>query len=186
ERDWNHPSIVVQSVVNEGWGVDLAHKEETRRWLRAAFDRAKELTAPLGRLVVDNSACCDNFHLRTDITDNHRYNTIPDEYQPFDSWVADFASRPKWNFSPFGDADETGREPLVSPSSATGVCRGCRKICRGGSSAVLASAPSRARRACSNASRSSSSARSSATTTRWPRRPSGTSLSRSSTRSRRF
>ena len=112
-RDWNHPSIVVQSVVNEGWGVDLAHNEETRRWLRAAFDRAKALTAPLARLVVDNSACCDNFHLRTDITDNHRYNTIPDEYQPFDSWVAGFASRPKWNFSPFGDADETGREPLV-------------------------------------------------------------------------
>src|SRR2546423_1216911 len=112
-RDWNHPSIVIQSVVNEGWGVDLAHNEETRRWLRSAFDRAKLLTAPLARVVVDNSACCDNFHLKTDITDNHRYNTIPDEYQPFDSWVADFASRPKWNFSPFGDADETGREPLV-------------------------------------------------------------------------
>jgi hypothetical protein len=113
ERDWNHPSIVIQSVVNEGWGVDLPHSEETRRWLRSAFDRAKTLTAPLGRLVVDNSACCDNFHLKTDITDNHRYNTIPDEYRPFDEWVADFASRPKWNFSPFGDGDETGREPLV-------------------------------------------------------------------------
>jgi Glycosyl hydrolases family 2, sugar binding domain/Glycosyl hydrolases family 2/Glycosyl hydrolases family 2, TIM barrel domain len=112
-RDWNHPSIVIQSVVNEGWGVDLAHSVETRRWLRAAFDRAKQLTAPLGRLIVDNSACCDNFHLKTDITDNHRYNTIPDEYKPFDQWVADFASRPKWNFSPFGDAEETGREPLV-------------------------------------------------------------------------
>jgi hypothetical protein len=113
ERDWNHPSIVIQSVVNEGWGVDLPHDAGTRRWLRTAFDRAKQLTAPLGRLIVDNSACCDNFHLKTDITDNHRYNTIPDEYQPFDKWVADFASRPKWNFSPFGDAEETGREPLV-------------------------------------------------------------------------
>jgi hypothetical protein len=112
-RDWNHPSIVIQSVVNEGWGVDLPHKEETRRWLRAAFDRAKELTAPLARLIVDNSACCDNFHLKTDITDNHRYNTIPDEHEPFDKWAEDFASRPKWNFSPFGDAEETGREPLV-------------------------------------------------------------------------
>ena len=113
ERDWNHPSIVIQSVVNEGWGVDLPHSVETRRWLRTAFDRAKALTAPLGRVIVDNSACCDNFHLKTDIADNHRYNTIPDEYRPFDNWVADFASRPKWNFSPFGDADETGREPLV-------------------------------------------------------------------------
>ncbi|MDQ5838610.1 MAG: glycoside hydrolase family 2, partial [Acidobacteriota bacterium] len=112
-RDWNHPSIVIQSVVNEGWGVDLAHDAATRRWLRTAFDRAKLLTAPLGRVIVDNSACCDNFHLKTDINDNHRYNTIPDEYRPFDEWVADFAARPKWNFSPFGDAEETGREPLV-------------------------------------------------------------------------
>ena len=112
-RDWNHPAIVIQSVVNEGWGVDLAHDAATRRWLRTAFDRAKLLTAPLGRVIVDNSACCDNFHLKTDINDNHRYNTIPDEYRPFDEWVADFAARPKWNFSPFGDAEETGREPLV-------------------------------------------------------------------------
>jgi hypothetical protein len=112
-RDWNHPAIVIQAIINEGWGVDLAHNEETRRWLRAEFERAKEQTAPLGRLIVDNSACCDNFHLKTDITDNHRYNTIPDEYQPFDKWVADFAARPKWNFSPYGDAAETGREPLV-------------------------------------------------------------------------
>ena len=113
ERDWNHPSIVIQSIINEGWGVDLAHQSESRRWLRAAFDRAKTLTAPLGRLIVDNSACCDNFHLKTDIEDNHRYNSIPDDYRPFDQWIADFAARPKWNFSPHGDAEPTGREPLV-------------------------------------------------------------------------
>jgi Glycosyl hydrolases family 2, sugar binding domain/Glycosyl hydrolases family 2 len=112
-RDWNHPAIVIQSIINEGWGADVAHQAESRAWLRAEFDRAKTLTAPLGRLIVDNSACCDNFHLKTDIADNHRYNSIPDEYQPFDEWVADFAARPKWNFSPFGDAEPTGREPLV-------------------------------------------------------------------------
>ena len=113
ERDWNHPSIVIQSIINEGWGVDLPRQPESRRWLRAEFDRAKRLTAPLGRLIVDNSACCDNFHLKTDIADNHRYNSIPDEYQPFDKWIADFAARPAWNFSPHGDAEPTGREPLV-------------------------------------------------------------------------
>jgi hypothetical protein len=113
ERDWNHPSIVIQSVINEGWGADLANQAESRRWLRAAFDRAKKLTVPLGRLIVDNSACCNNFHLKTDIEDNHRYNSIPDDYRPFDKWVADFSTRPKWNFSPHGDAEPTGREPLV-------------------------------------------------------------------------
>jgi hypothetical protein len=112
-RDWNHPSIVIQSIINEGWGADLAHGADSRRWLRAEFDRAKKLTAPLGRIIVDNSACCDNFHLKTDIEDNHRYNSIPDYYRDFDQWVADFAARPKWNFSPHGDAAPSGREPLV-------------------------------------------------------------------------
>lgn len=113
ERDWNHPSIVIQSIINEGWGADLSKEATHRAWLRAAFDRAKRQTAPLGRLVVDNSPCCNNFHLKTDIEDNHRYNSIPDEHVAFDRWVADFASRPKWNFSPHGDAEPTGREPLV-------------------------------------------------------------------------
>ncbi|MDQ6652741.1 MAG: hypothetical protein M3Y84_08340 [Acidobacteriota bacterium] len=112
ERDWNHPSIVVQSIVNESWGADLK-QEDQRRWLRAAYERARKLTAPLGRLIVDNSACCDNFHIKTDIEDNHRYNSVPDDHEAFDNWVADFAARPKWNFSPFGDAEPTGKEPLV-------------------------------------------------------------------------
>jgi hypothetical protein len=113
QRDWNHPAIVIQSLINEGWGVNLAQQAESRRWLRAVFERAKTSTTPLGRLIVDNSACCNNFHLQTDIEDNHRYNSIPDEYRPFDQWVADFAGRPKWNFSPHGDAQPTGKEPLV-------------------------------------------------------------------------
>ncbi|MFL6227405.1 MAG: sugar-binding domain-containing protein [Pyrinomonadaceae bacterium] len=113
ERDWNHPAIVIQSIINEGWGADLPKGGESRRWLRAEFDRTKKLTAPLGRLIVDNSACCDNFHLKTDIEDNHRYNSIPDYYRDFDRWVADFAARPKWDFSPHGDAEPSGREPLV-------------------------------------------------------------------------
>jgi hypothetical protein len=112
-RDWNHPSIVIQSLINEGWGADLPHGADSRQWLRAEFDRAKAKTAVLGRLIVDNSACCDNFHLKTDIEDNHRYNSIPDYYRDFDHWVADFAARPKWDFSPEGDAEPTGREPLV-------------------------------------------------------------------------
>lgn len=112
ERDWNHPSIVVQSIINESWGANLREPEQ-RRWLLAAFERARQLLAPRGILLVDNSACCDNFHLRTDIDDFHRYNSIPDEHAAFDRWVADFASRPAWTFSTHGDAARTRREPLV-------------------------------------------------------------------------
>jgi beta-galactosidase/beta-glucuronidase len=111
-RDWNHPSIVIQSIINESWGADLK-KPEQRRWLREAFDRAKKLTAPRGLLVVDNSACCENFHLKTDINDFHQYFSQPDNHERWDKWVADFASRPKWTFSQHGDGQPTGREPLV-------------------------------------------------------------------------
>jgi beta-galactosidase/beta-glucuronidase len=111
-RDWNHPSIVIQSIINESWGADLKQPEQ-RRWLHEAFDRAKKLTIPRGLLVVDNSACCDNFHVKTDINDFHQYFSQPDNFDRWDKWVADFASRPKWTFSQHGDGQPTGREPLV-------------------------------------------------------------------------
>ncbi|MFL6213371.1 MAG: glycoside hydrolase family 2 protein [Blastocatellia bacterium] len=112
ERDWNHPSIVIQSVINESWGANLKVAEQ-RQWLRAAFERARKLTAPLGRLIDDNSACCGNFHLKSDLDDFHQYYSIPDHHEQWDKWTADFASRPKWSFSPHGDAERTGREPLI-------------------------------------------------------------------------
>ncbi len=111
-RDWNHPSIVIQSVINESWGADLKQQDQ-RRWLRAAFERAKQLTAPLGRVIDDNSACCENFHVKSDLADFHQYYSIPDNADKWDKWTADFASRPKWIFSPFGDAEPTGGEPLI-------------------------------------------------------------------------
>ena len=109
-RDWNHPSLVIISLINESWGVDL-QKEPQRAWLKSAFARAKE-KAP-GRLVVDNSACWGNFHLMTDINDYHTYWALPENRRRFDRAVDDFAARPPWLFSPFGDAAQTGSEPLV-------------------------------------------------------------------------
>lgn len=111
-RDWNHPSIVIQSIINETWGADLKEAEQ-RLWLRAAFERAKKLTAPLGRLIVDNSACCEGFHIKSDIDDFHQYFSMPDHHLDWDKWVADFATRPAWTFSQHGDAARTGQEPLV-------------------------------------------------------------------------
>jgi hypothetical protein len=111
-RDWNHPSIVIQSVINESWGADLKQQDQ-RRWLRAAFERAKRLTAPLGRVIDDNSACCENFHVKSNLADFHQYYSIPDNADKWDKWTANFATRPKWIFSPFGDAEPTGGEPLI-------------------------------------------------------------------------
>ena len=108
--DGHHPSIVAWTVVNESWGVDV-RDEEQRAWLRATHQRAKELSPET--LVVDNSACESNFHVRTDLDDFHVYRGIPERRAAWDAWVDDFATRPAWTFSPYGDAERTGEEPLV-------------------------------------------------------------------------
>ena len=111
-RDWNHPCIVVNTIMNESWGINLKQAEQ-RRWLRDAFDRVKHTMEPLGRLVVDNSACEGNFHLKTDIEDFHQYYSMPDQTPLWDKWLAQLASRPEWTFSPYGDAERTGSEPIM-------------------------------------------------------------------------
>jgi len=113
KRDWNHPSIVIQSIVNEAWGVRNLKEDQTRAWLKSAFNQLKPEAAKAGHLVVDNSACCENFHLKTDIADFHQYYSIPDRSRDWDKWVADYATRPAWLWSKYGDAEPTGREPLV-------------------------------------------------------------------------
>src|SRR5499427_3467265 len=113
ERDWNHPSVVIQSIINEAWGVRGLKEEQTRKWLKDAFVRLAPKAARAGRLTVDNSPCCGNFHLKSDIADYHNYNSIPDNRAVWDKWVADLASRPEWLWSKHGDAEPTGKEPIV-------------------------------------------------------------------------
>jgi Glycosyl hydrolases family 2, sugar binding domain/Glycosyl hydrolases family 2/Glycosyl hydrolases family 2, TIM barrel domain len=111
-RDWNHPCVVVQTIMNESWGINL--KEATQRqWLIRTFDRVKDTIAPLGRLVIDNSACEGNFHVKSDLEDFHNYYSQPDQADLWDTFVREMASRPEWTFSPFGDAQRTGAEPII-------------------------------------------------------------------------
>ncbi|MEN9935075.1 MAG: hypothetical protein RLZZ387_1654 [Chloroflexota bacterium] len=141
ERDWNNPSVVIWTVINESWGVDLVGNPEHRAWLKQAFDIVK--AAAPGRLVVDNSACFPNYHIKTDLDDYHIYTAMPDERDRWSRLIAQFAGRAKWTFAsgafdervkprsertiedydwPFGgnaDADpmpeieRTGQEPLI-------------------------------------------------------------------------
>ncbi len=110
ERDWNHPSIVIVSIINESWGANLKEPGD-RAWLKGTYTEAKSIVP--GWLVVDNSACCDNFHMASDIADFHHYNAIPDYAEDFDRFVADLATRPGWIFSPYGDVAPKGDEPLM-------------------------------------------------------------------------
>ena len=109
-RDWNHPAIVIVSVINESWGASLKEAPD-RQWLKQMYGEAKAIVP--GWLVDDNSACCDNFHLATDLADFHQYNAIPDYAGDFDRFVTDLATRPRWLFSPYGDSTPRGDEPLV-------------------------------------------------------------------------
>ena len=109
ERDANHPSIVIVSIINESWGANLKEAPD-RAWLKSAYEQAKTFVP---WLVVDNSACCDNFHLATDIADFHQYAAIPDYASNFDRLVDDQEQRPGWLFSPYGDATPKGDEPLM-------------------------------------------------------------------------
>lgn len=109
-RDWNHPSIVAVSLINESWGANLKQTHD-RDWLKQFYARAKPLLP--GWLVDDNSACCDNFHMASDIADFHTYDSIPDQAGDFDRFVADLAGRPNWLWSPNNDAQVNADAPLM-------------------------------------------------------------------------
>jgi len=96
-RDWNHPSIIAWTLINEDWGTDLVHNAEHRRWLAEFYAEAKALDPT--RLVVDNSACHPNVHVATDIEDYHHYRVLPDHAYEWDVWVDDFAARPAWTWA---------------------------------------------------------------------------------------
>jgi hypothetical protein len=113
ERDWNHPSIVIWTIVNEGWGVDLAVNPEHRAWLGETYDYLKQLDPH--RLVVGNSACFTNFHVVTDIEDFHNYYSIPDHYRQWRAWVESFAARPSWSFAHNYESITEWREFLNDP-----------------------------------------------------------------------
>ena len=132
QRDWNHPSVVIWTIINESWGLDQSIPEQ-RAWLRAAYEQIKPMAGD--RLIVDNSACFNNVHIKSDLDDYHFYAAMPDERKRWEEWVRQFAARPKWSYAselptlkagqerwPLGDkgygavlpeVERTGQEPLL-------------------------------------------------------------------------
>ncbi|HEU0292894.1 MAG TPA: glycoside hydrolase family 2 TIM barrel-domain containing protein, partial [Anaerolineales bacterium] len=97
ERDGNHPSIAIWTIINESWGIDLTDASQ-RLWLAETYEWMKSLDPT--RLVVGNSACWGNYHVATDIADFHNYYAMPDHYQQWREWVENYARRPWWLFAP--------------------------------------------------------------------------------------
>ncbi len=111
ERDGNHPSIVIWTIINEDWGTRVIEDASHRKWLAETYDWLKALDP--SRLVVDNSACHTNFHVKTDINDYHYYRSIPERRAEWDKLTDEFARGADWTFSQHGDAQKRGDEPLV-------------------------------------------------------------------------
>lgn len=111
ERDFNHPCIVIWTIINENWGTDLVHDAGHRAWLRQTYRWLR--TYDPTRLVVDNSPLKPSFHVETDLADYHHYAAFPDNRQSWDQFVAGLAGRAGWLFSPHGDAAQRGDEPLL-------------------------------------------------------------------------
>lgn len=130
-RDWNHPSVVIWTIINESWGVDLTNPEH-RAWLREAYEATKLIAGD--RLVVDNSACFTNVHVKSDLDDYHFYAAMPDERPRWREWVRQFADRPRWSYAsilpelvtgterwtteqgygdPLPEVERSGTEPLI-------------------------------------------------------------------------
>ncbi len=110
-RDFNHPSIMIWTLINEDWGTRLRESSADRKWLGEMVDWLRQ--ADPTRLVVDNSPCAPNYHVKTDINDYHYYRSLPERRDEWDALTDAFADRPDWAFTPHGDGEQTGREPLV-------------------------------------------------------------------------
>lgn len=110
-RDGNHPSIVIWTIINEDWGIRTHEDPAHRAWLAETYDwlKARDPT----RLVVDNSPCHGNFHVKTDLNDFHYYRSVPERRAEWDALTAEFAAGADWAWSPFGDAQRRGDEPLL-------------------------------------------------------------------------
>jgi hypothetical protein len=110
QRDANHPCIIILSIINESWGIDLNDGEQ-RRWLAATYRWMKNL-APCW-LIVDNSACIPNFHVISDLDDYHVYFNIPDQAEDFAEWIQAFIGREAGTYTGYGDAEYRHSEPLL-------------------------------------------------------------------------
>ena len=115
ERDYNHPSLMIWTMVNEDWGTALQLSAPDRVFVRELYELCKQLDPT--RLCVDNSPCPAPFgfspHIKTDINDFHIYTNIPDQARAFDLFVDQFALSPSWLFSSYGDSERRGDEPIV-------------------------------------------------------------------------
>lgn len=115
-RDFNHPSLIIWTMVNEDLGTLLPLSERDRARARSLYGLCKHLDPT--RLVVDNSPCPTpfgpNLHVESDLDDYwHTYSNIPDAASEFVRMVEQLNMRSVWTHSSFGDSARRGDEPVI-------------------------------------------------------------------------
>ena len=118
-RDGNHPCIVIWTIINEDWGMRGCEDPAHRAWLAETYDWLKALDPT--RLVVDNSPCHSNFHVKTDFNDFHYYRSVPERRAEWDALTAEFAAGADWAWSPYGDAQSGGISDFWCRKLASGT-----------------------------------------------------------------
>ncbi len=107
-RDFNHPSIIAWSLVNEEWGLDMRN-EAMRRFLKMWWEEVKLLDPT--RFVVDNSPAGGN-HVISDFADQHAYFAIPEQRAQAEKWIEKFSTSRAERF-PWPESERAGDEPLI-------------------------------------------------------------------------
>jgi hypothetical protein len=109
-RDGHYPSLIARSIINEGWGLDIAgspvDRARLQRWVRSA--RASDSS----RLVIDNSAMTGEAHVDTDLADFHVYANYPNGTSRFRKEVRRLATRPP-DLWARGDAAAPRNKPVA-------------------------------------------------------------------------
>ena len=90
---------------------EMREVTEHRTWLKAEYDWLK--AADPSRLVVDNSPCNGNFHVKTDLNDFHYYRSVP-ERRAMERRLLEFLMT----------ASRTGRTSEIRPSELADRPRG--------------------------------------------------------------
>lgn len=116
---YNHPSVVIWNIINEGWGLggmfkemptDLDRSGERQAFLKRMYRLFHDLDST--RYVVDNSPCEQGYsHIKTDLLEYHFYAnyiahaklmTYQEEYGPWRAMISGIGTREQINnwFSP--------------------------------------------------------------------------------------
>lgn len=109
DRDHNHPSLCIVSLIGDGSGVDPRNSEH-RTWQRTMYDNAKVLDPT--RLIIDNSSA-ESHHIKTDIEERQGSNKAISTRKDYADWVTNLLNRPGSSFSPLDSSGRRGWEPVI-------------------------------------------------------------------------